>query len=295
MSESPLVLTEEEFVCGAEGAEAWISQHFDDYINDIDKAFSPDGLIPVEGHPDYFLGKSSDSTLLVHRAAGGQMEVVGYYNTPGAVCIKDEHQGNGLGAELILFTALHWSGGPPTEGLDEQCFSEAGYGAHLAAYRLGVRRGMIVASSESDAGGHDHDGLVEKMDAAFWGEVSAGFPEMTSGDSQLSGEPLAAMRIWLSGDPGDDPVQPVARGSCFYTAAFLPAQDRIDQVLSRGSSAARSVAAAQGVGLRIIPDEVLAQLEGCVRHVLYWNFPRGDYDEDDDAVSEKSAAPSMRG
>lgn len=292
MAESPWVMTAEEFVCGAEGAEAWTEQHFDDYINDIDKAFAPDGLIPVEGHPDYFLGESSDSTLLIHRAVGGQMDVVGYYNTPGAVCIKDEHQGKGLGAELILFTALHWSGGPPTEGLDEQCFSEAGYGAHLAAYRLGVRRGAIVASAESDRGEQGGSDLVEKMDEAFWGEFSAGFPEVTTGDSELSGEPLAAMRIWLSGAPGDDPVQPVERGTCFYTAAFLPAQDRIDQVISRGCSAARTAAAAQGVGLRLLPGDARAQLEACVRHVLYWNFPRGD---DDEAASEKSAAPSMRG
>lgn len=53
-----------------------------------------------------------------------------------------QRQGKGLGAELILHAALV-RGGPPSEGLDEQLFSEAGLRAHSAAWRLGVARGLI--------------------------------------------------------------------------------------------------------------------------------------------------------
>lgn len=144
----PFVCTEEAFLCGATGVTPWLSQHFDDYIGDIDTTFDAELVEVVPGNPLYGLVESSDSALLLSRPSDttpwDRAEVVGYYNTPGAVCIQDAHQGLGLGAELILWTALHVTGGPPTEGLDEQCFSESGYVAHRAAWRLGVARGLIV-------------------------------------------------------------------------------------------------------------------------------------------------------
>jgi len=136
----PTVMSLNEFLCDADGPDPWCNQHFDDYINDIDQQWDPDEV--QELNNGYFLSPSSDSMLLL-KTEGQNVEVVGYYNTPGAVCIKDEHQGKGLGAELILAT-FEWCGGPPTEGLDEQCFSEAGYEAHKAAYRLGLKRGIFV-------------------------------------------------------------------------------------------------------------------------------------------------------
>jgi GNAT superfamily N-acetyltransferase len=145
---NPLICSEEAFLCGAEGADSWLSQHFDDYIRDIDTTFDADLVEIVPTNELYGLVESRDSALLLRRSSAMDTwegaEVVGYYNTPGAVCIQDEHQGQGLGAELILWTALHLTSGPPTEGLDEQCFSVAGYGAHQAAWRLGVKRGLIV-------------------------------------------------------------------------------------------------------------------------------------------------------
>jgi GNAT superfamily N-acetyltransferase len=162
--DAPLRCTLDEFLCGADGADAYIEQHFDDYVRDIDTSFNADDVEIVEYTADdedgpYGIVASSDSVLLVHRAKDASTwsgaEVVGYYNTPGAVCIQDEHQGHGLGAELILWTALHWSGGPPTDGLDEQCFSEAGYAAHVAAWNLGVKRGLIIDREPELAEGLD--------------------------------------------------------------------------------------------------------------------------------------------
>jgi GNAT superfamily N-acetyltransferase len=147
-AEAPLVCSEEEFVCHADCPDPLLNQHFEQYIRDIDVRFDASEVEVSIVNPEYGFVASSDSALLLHRTAtsGGWSgaSVVGYYNTPGAVCIADEHQGQGLGAELILWTAINVTAGPPTEGLDEQCFSEAGYAAHLAAWRLGVERGLIV-------------------------------------------------------------------------------------------------------------------------------------------------------
>lgn len=139
-SNEPDDISEDDFLCGAEGPDAWLRQHFDDYIGDIDTQWDFDEIQPLHG--GYFLSPSRDSMLLLKKT-GSDVEIVGYYNTPGAVCIKDEHQGQGLGAELILAT-YEWCGGPPTEGLDEQSFTKSGYAAHQAAYRLGVERGIFA-------------------------------------------------------------------------------------------------------------------------------------------------------
>lgn len=147
----PFVCTEEEFVCQADGPDPWLKQRFEDYIRDIDVQFEASEVEVSIMSPEYGFVASSDSALLLHRSVTSSgwsgASVVGYYNTPGAVCIADEHQGQGLGAELILWTAINFTAGPPTEGLDEQCFSEAGYAAHLAAWRLGIERGLIVDGS----------------------------------------------------------------------------------------------------------------------------------------------------
>lgn len=133
-------MTLDDFLCGSEGPEAWCRQHFNDYIADIDVAWDQDELKSLRD--GYFLAPSSDSMLLLYKGTAA-LEVVGYYNTPGAVCIQDGHQGKGLGAELILAT-YEWCGQPPTAGLDEQCFTISGYAAHQAAYRLGLERGIFT-------------------------------------------------------------------------------------------------------------------------------------------------------
>lgn len=134
----PLVLRLDEFLCGATGPTVaqWNVQHFDDYIADVDPTPIEEGrqLLGM----GYVLAKSSNAALLIKDNA-----VVGYYMPPGAVCIHPDHKRRGLGRELILYTALYVSGGPPTAGLDEQCFSEAGWRAHIAAYHLGIARGFI--------------------------------------------------------------------------------------------------------------------------------------------------------
>lgn len=167
----PMRCTLDEFLCGADGADPWCKQKFADYIGDIDLSYWAEAVEEVSGQPSYGLVASPDSALLLHRVDVAVpwkgAAVVGYYNTPGAVCIADAHQGRGLGAELILWTAINFSEGPPTEGLDEQMFSTAGYAAHISAWRLGVERGLIL-----DAPGAEHCALVS-IPADFFRDLVA--------------------------------------------------------------------------------------------------------------------------
>lgn len=140
-SEPVLEISLTEFLCGAHESVDWCRQRFEDYIGDIDRTWDPESEEPLLEHPAYAIALSSDSVLLIHRQ-DGTGEIVGYFNAPGAVCIQPAHQGKGLGAELILATALY-VGGAPTAPLDEQCFSAAGLAATRAAWRLGVSRGLI--------------------------------------------------------------------------------------------------------------------------------------------------------
>ena len=153
-AEAPLVCSEDDFVCQSDGPDPWLNQRFEDYIRDIDVQFDASEVEVSIRSPEYGFVASSDSALLLHRSATSSgwsgASVVGYYNTPGAVCIADEYQGQGLGAELILWTSINFTAGPPTAGLDEQCFSEAGYAAHLAAWRLGIERGLSVDGEHSN-------------------------------------------------------------------------------------------------------------------------------------------------
>ena len=140
----PEIVSLSDFLCGATGPESWLKQHFDDYLQDISITWDEDDVRELgEG---YFIGFNDDSVLLLKRE-GEKVDLAGYYLPPGAVCLKECHQGKGLGKELILAT-YEWCGGPPTEGLDEQCFTKSGYWAHVSAYRLGVQRGIFIDKKE---------------------------------------------------------------------------------------------------------------------------------------------------
>lgn len=113
----------------------------------------------------------------------------------------------------------------------------------------------------------DSDKRIEQAAAVFWGQISKAFPEMVSGDSQLSGEDEAALALWVQGDPGDRPVQ---SGPGFEVS--WATKGRIDEALRKAVAAAGE--ALFGRGATTTPsDAVVEQLEGCVRRVLYFNPP----------------------
>lgn len=147
----PAVCPLDVFLGGAQAPVTWLHQEFKDYLEVLDLSFNPSAVELVGMHPHYGLTLSRDGTsaLLVfapHEGTWKNASVVGYYNPPGAVCLDGAHQGQGLGAELILWTALHLTEGPPTASLDEQAFTPAGHAAHCAAWRLGVQRGLFQAA-----------------------------------------------------------------------------------------------------------------------------------------------------
>lgn len=116
----------------------------------------------------------------------------------------------------------------------------------------------------------DEDCIVATA-ASFWAVVSERFPEMKSGDSQLSGEDEAALAIWLVGDPGDRPVH---EPECLLTVPSWVRSERIGGAIADGMAAARTTWLQSGGQLPQEPSaEVVAQLDACVRHVLHWNLP----------------------
>ena len=58
------------------------------------------------------------------------------------VSLASEHQGQGLGAELILEYAMR-NGGLPTWDLQSAAYSEDGYRAHLNAYSMALDRAFF--------------------------------------------------------------------------------------------------------------------------------------------------------
>lgn len=145
-----LTISLKEFLCGATVPDPWCRQKFSDYIEDVETRWDEDSLEMIRedaaGKYYFALGENAE-LLLLEKEPGREKEIVGYYLGPGAVCLREDHQGKGLGAELILRTAME-RGEPPTIGLDEQMFSKAGLAAHKAAYRLGKRRGWIESPTD---------------------------------------------------------------------------------------------------------------------------------------------------
>jgi GNAT superfamily N-acetyltransferase len=74
-------------------------------------------------------------------------EAVGGYIGPD-VSVAEEHQGKGLGAELVLELAMR-RGGLPTWDLDTASYSRAGVGAHRAAHALARNPAFFAAKSEA--------------------------------------------------------------------------------------------------------------------------------------------------
>lgn len=116
------------------------------------------------------------------------------------------------------------------------------------------------------------DAIVEQAAFEFWGAITEAFPEVTTGDSQLSGEDEAAFGIWLYQDAGDRPVHPTDH---MMPVPAWVSKRRIRQAVQEGinRAAAAYTATMPQVPAATPSAEVFAQLEGCVRHVLHFNVP----------------------
>lgn len=124
------------------------------------------------------------------------------------------------------------------------------------------------------------DATLENLALKFWGIIADRFPEMTSGDSQISGEDEAAIATWLNGDPGDRPVQ--KSGVLCVDALQTRANDAVDAAIALiRKDEDNEIGRDPGE-----PNtEVVDQLRACVQHVLFYNFPREAEDEDDGPIA----------
>lgn len=106
---------------------------------------------------------------------------------------------------------------------------------------------------------------IELATATFWGTVSAAFPEMQHGDSQLSDEVETAIAVWCNGT--DDELSGAAG-----MPVLRPSKRRIDAALKAAVDSASSALFQPSEAIPA-PAAVVAELKGAMTHILYWNFP----------------------
>lgn len=112
--------------------------------------------------------------------------------------------------------------------------------------------------------------VAEQAAGAFWQQVMLGFPEVTTGDSLLSGEDEGAMYLWLTGKVGDYP-----QDECLDKAPSFVEATRVDSVVETSLQTAAAVLKQSNSELTEVPDSVRSLLASCVRHQLRWNYPSG--------------------
>lgn len=101
--------------------------------------------------------------------------------------------------------------------------------------------------------------------AAFWGVISDKFPEITSGDSTISGEDKGALGLWANGDVGDEPT-----GMPRLNIPSYIEDERVTQAVTAGMEAAK-------VHLHGVNDAhyaaAFAELDNCTRELIRYNAP----------------------
>jgi hypothetical protein len=117
--------------------------------------------------------------------------------------------------------------------------------------------------------------VIEDCAEKFWCVFANRFPELTSGDSQLSGEDKAAFGIWFVGDCGPNNCV-VKHDSSMCTVNPVFTNQRIFSCVCDGAEAALKDwldAGMQQPESQHLPHSIAIQLEYCLRHVLWANDP----------------------
>ncbi|HEY6438309.1 MAG TPA: hypothetical protein VIY47_17105 [Ignavibacteriaceae bacterium] len=135
-----------DFLCGETSSDPFGECFFSAYEKEIEKDWDQDSIFIIPGNEEYALADNGYNCFLLHTDPDGPWEMVGFYAGP-TICIHPNHQNQGFGTELILYTACVREG-PPTADYDKQMFSAGGFKAHCSAYQLGLERGWIVSSPE---------------------------------------------------------------------------------------------------------------------------------------------------
>lgn len=109
--------------------------------------------------------------------------------------------------------------------------------------------------------------VAEGAADAFWAQVVIGFPEMTTGDTQLTDEDVGAFYLWLTGVEGAYAYNPVGLIPCNVPLT------RIDAVLAGAIAASHAVLMRLNPALPTASAAVVSTLRGCLHLQLHWNFP----------------------
>jgi hypothetical protein len=109
------------------------------------------------------------------------------------------------------------------------------------------------------------DSQIEAAAAAFWGVISAKFPEMTTGDSQICGEDHAAFALWSNNDLGDRTM-----GMLKLSLPSQVSHLRVTEAVDAGMAAAKTVL--PGV-VESNHARAFEELLNCALEVIHWNIP----------------------
>lgn len=115
---------------------------------------------------------------------------------------------------------------------------------------------------------------VNSASEAFWAEFADGFPELTSGDSHISGEDKGVLYRWVTDREGDYP-----KDELYGCLPDTVDRARVDVVVAAGLRAAELVLKGINLELPEAPDYVRSMLTSCVMHVLELNYPSAEHDE----------------
>lgn len=122
-----------------------------------------------------------------------------------------------------------------------------------------------------------NDEVIAAAARAYWATLVQFFPEMTSGDSQITDEDEAAMATWRNGVCGDRSEM----GFELFSLEHVEG-DRVEAAVAASINAAGAVLFADGPAPEA-PDSVRKQLMACATHLLYYNYPsRIDNADDND-------------
>jgi GNAT superfamily N-acetyltransferase len=147
----PFDLPIDDFLAGREGRELDIDPIFGQPLGEILRNYDLDALqcgpdIPAVSDRIYKLRKVDTGTDHGIVLVSPPNEVVGAY-IGGALAIAPQHQGRGLGAELVFEFACAF-GTLPTWFMDIPAYSPAGVAAHRRAWHLARNAEFMKAKTD---------------------------------------------------------------------------------------------------------------------------------------------------
>ena len=113
---------------------------------------------------------------------------------------------------------------------------------------------------------------VHAAEFAFWGAISDGYPECESGDTELTGEPVNAIAIWIAAHLGV-PLNTERLTLLTEVDREIVRSPRFQEVLAGAFAAAKSAISNEVPDLQDPPSNVRTVLQSCAALMLSWNLP----------------------